>query len=435
MGGTAGWKSPADAAPTLTSAGGITPDPAPPSRPDLGASSVHLPGQSGSAMDGSNGKKTNYWESVARIGVQVAGALAYAHKQGVLHRDIKPANLLLDLDGIVWVTDFGLAKADDSDNLTHTGDLLGTLRYMPPEAFEGKSDACSDVYALGLTLFELVALRPAYEERDRNKLIKQVTTGDSLRLRKLRKDAPRDLVTIVEKATEKDPARRYQTAGALADDLQRFLDGRPIAARRATELERLWMWARRRPAMAGLVAALFLCLLAGSVVSTVFAVRADGFARDAADRANDATVARDVARRNADDAKQREGEAIAAQKQAKEARDDSARQAAGLLFDRGIEDARAGEPARAVAPVRPGAACSPGGRPAGGPDRAGDSSEHLRLGRDRAGPGAHLARRGPLLRGGLQSRRVVGRIAERGDRNPPHANRHRAIRRPANQYG
>ena len=266
--GTAGWNGPADDAPTTTSAGGATPDPAPLARPDRGSSAslstsgVHLPGQSGSGVGGSAGKKTTYWESVARIGVQVAGALAYAHKQGVLHRDIKPANLLLDLDGIVWVTDFGLAKADDSDDLTHTGDLLGTLRYMPPEAFEGKSDARSDVYALGLTLFELVALRPAYDERDRNKLVKQVTTGDPPRLRKLRRDAPRDLVTVVEKAIDKDPARRYQTAGALADDLQRFLDGRPITARRATELERVRMWARRRPATAGLVAALFLCLLA-----------------------------------------------------------------------------------------------------------------------------------------------------------------------------
>src|SRR5439155_7173997 len=105
------------------------------------ASGVHLPGQSGPEVGGSAANKTTYWESVARIGVQVAGALAYAHKLGVLHRDIKPGNLLLDLEGIVWVTDFGLAKADDSVDLTHTGDVIGTLRYMPPEAFEGKSDA------------------------------------------------------------------------------------------------------------------------------------------------------------------------------------------------------------------------------------------------------------------------------------------------------
>src|SRR5581483_1774969 len=165
-------------------------------------------------------------------------------------------------------------------------------------------------------LFELVALRPAYDDRDRNKLVRAVTTGDPPRLGKLRKDAPRDLVTVVGKATERDPLRRYQSAGALADDLQRFLDGRPVAARRAGELERLWMWARRRPAMAGMVAALFLCLLAGAVVATALAVRADGFARNAEAREKEATAARDAARRNADETK--------------EARNAAARQAAGL---------------------------------------------------------------------------------------------------------
>ena len=114
----------------------------------LSSSSVVLPGRS---RDGSRSKsrKPTYWQSVARIGIQVAEALEYAHKQGVLHRDIKPSNLLLDTQGTVWVADFGLAKADDQPNLTHTGDILGTLRYMPPEAFEGKADARGDVYSLG----------------------------------------------------------------------------------------------------------------------------------------------------------------------------------------------------------------------------------------------------------------------------------------------
>src|SRR4029077_18926796 len=123
----------------------------------------------------SSSVRQTYWHSVARIGVQVAGAVQYAHEQGILHRDIKPANLLLDLHGTVWVTDFGLAKATETDNLTRPEDLLGTLRYMPPEAFDGRSDPRSDVYALGLTLYELLALRPAFDEKDRNKLIKQVT--------------------------------------------------------------------------------------------------------------------------------------------------------------------------------------------------------------------------------------------------------------------
>ena len=175
---------------------------------------------------------------MARIGVQVADALEYAHKQGVLHRDIKPSNLLLDTRGTVWVTDFGLAKADDQQNLTHTGDILGTLRYMPPEAFEGKSDARGDVYSLGLTLYELLAFRPAFDERDRNRLIKQVTTEEPARLDRLNPEVPRDLETIVHKAIDRDPAHRYATAGELAADLQRFLDDEPIQARRQTHAER-----------------------------------------------------------------------------------------------------------------------------------------------------------------------------------------------------
>jgi len=262
---------------TLTVAGQSTPGPAPSSRTDcnstitLSTSGVHLPGQSGSAMGDSSGKKSTYWESVARIGVQVAGALAYAHKQGVLHRDIKPGNLLLDLDGIVWVTDFGLAKADDTDNLTRTGDLLGTLRYMPPEAFDGKSDARSDIYSLGLTLFELVALRPAYVERDRNKMIKRVTTGDPPRLRKLRKDAPRDLVTIIEKAVDRDPNRRYQTAADLTSDLQRFLDDQPIRARRQSTAETIWRWARQHRSITSLAVTVLLLLVAITVGSLIAA--------------------------------------------------------------------------------------------------------------------------------------------------------------------
>src|SRR5262249_48930806 len=155
----------------------------------LSSSSVVLPGRS---RDGSKAKhhKQTYWQGVASIGVQVAEALEYAHKQGIHHRDIKPSNLLLDTQGTVWVTDFGLAKADDPQNLTPPGDVLGTLRYMPPEAFEGKTDARSDVYSLGLTLYELLAFRPAFDERERHRLIKQVTEAEPARLDRA---VPRDL--------------------------------------------------------------------------------------------------------------------------------------------------------------------------------------------------------------------------------------------------
>jgi serine/threonine protein kinase len=152
----------------------------------------------------------------------------------------------LDDTGNVWVTDFGLAKAaSDGDNLTHTGDVVGTLRYLAQERFNGQGDLCSDVYSLGLTLYEMLTLRPAFDESDRNKLIKQVTSGEPTPLDRVRREIPRDLVTIVQEAIEREPSRRYATAEELASDLQRFLDDEPIQARRQTQLERYVRWARR----------------------------------------------------------------------------------------------------------------------------------------------------------------------------------------------
>jgi eukaryotic-like serine/threonine-protein kinase len=237
----------------------------PPSLSDsftVSSSSVVLPAR---GRDGgkSGHRKASYWQSVASIGVQVAEALEYAHKQGVLHRDIKPSNLLLDTQGTVWVADFGLAKADDQQNLTHTGDILGTLRYMPPEAFEGKAHARGDVYALGLTLYEMLAFRPAFDERERNRLIKQVTHAEPVRLGKLNRAVPRDLETIVHKAIDKDPKQRYASAEALAADLHRFLEDEPIHARRTSTTERLARWCRHNPLIAGLTAALAAVFLAG----------------------------------------------------------------------------------------------------------------------------------------------------------------------------
>jgi WD40 repeat protein/serine/threonine protein kinase len=246
-----------------------TPSTERPPAPSPSSSSVHLPGLGG---EGRRPRKATYWQSVASIGVQVAEALEYAHKQGVLHRDVKPSNLLLDTGGTVWVTDFGLAKADDRQDLTRTGDLLGTLRYMPPEAFDGRADARADVYALGLTLYELLAFRPAFDEKERNRLIKQVTSEEPARLDRLNRDVPRDLVTVVHKAIDRDPARRYPTAGDFAADLQRFLDDEPIKARRASARERCWRWCRRNRAIAtslAMIAALLIAGLVGLGVATV----------------------------------------------------------------------------------------------------------------------------------------------------------------------
>jgi serine/threonine protein kinase len=247
-------------------------DPAAPSavRAADTSSAVHLPGQSGGSSLSESGRQ--YWQSVARVGMQVADALAHAASQGVLHRDIKPSNLLLDDTGNVWVTDFGLAKADsDRDNLTHTGDIVGTLRYMAPERFNGQGDLRSDVYSLGLTLYELLALRPAFDETDRHKLVQQVMRDEPVRPRKLNPGVPRDLETVVLKAIARDPAHRYQTPAAMAEDLKRFVEDRPVKARRASEAEKLWRWGRRNPGIAVLGGALAAVLVLVTVASLLAA--------------------------------------------------------------------------------------------------------------------------------------------------------------------
>ena len=248
------------------------------------------------------GKTFTYWQSVANIGIQVADAMQYAHDQGILHRDIKPSNLLLDLRGTTWVTDFGLAKATDQQDITHTGDILGTLRYMPPEAFEGKADARSDVYSLGLTLYELLAFQPAFGEKDRHQLIRQVTTEQAPRLDRLNGEVPRDLVTIVHKAIDRDPTHRYQTAGELQEDLHRFIQDEPIKARRISLAERWGRWAKRNQAMAASISIIALLIVAGAVASLLAANR---FRNDAFqitrlfhaknDALNESNIARDKA--------------------------------------------------------------------------------------------------------------------------------------------
>ena len=197
-----------------------------------------------------------YARSVARIGLQVAQALAYAHQQGTLHRDIKPSNILLDVHGVAWVTDFGLAKAVDDEDLTRTGDLVGTIRYMAPERFRGLCDGRSDEYSLGLTLYELLALRPAFDASDREGLLYQVNRVELPRLRRLNPAIPVDLETIVHKAIEKEAEHRYDYVAELAEDLHSFLEDRPIAARRVSSTERLTRWARRNPGLATLGTAL-----------------------------------------------------------------------------------------------------------------------------------------------------------------------------------
>jgi WD40 repeat protein/serine/threonine protein kinase len=203
-----------------------------------------------------------YCRNVARLGLQAAEALAYAHGRGIIHRDIKPANLLLDSTGVLWVSDFGLVKTQDPA-LTDTGDLVGTLRYMAPERFRGECDVRADVYALGLTLYELLVLRPAFDGQDRLHLVDQIGRQEPARLRTLDARIPRDLETIIMKAIEKDTRRRYPSAEALAGDLRRFLADEPIQARRTGPLERLGRWGRRNPLVASLSAAIVLVAALG----------------------------------------------------------------------------------------------------------------------------------------------------------------------------
>jgi serine/threonine protein kinase len=274
-----------------------------------------------------------YWRNVARVGVQVAEALAYAHAHGILHRDIKPANLLLDTGGTVWVTDFGLAKASEQDNLTNTGDLVGTLRYMAPESFFGAIDARTDIFALGLTLFELIALRPAFDADDRTSLVRQVSSGVVPPLVELRPDAPRDLETIVLKALERDPRHRYQTADDLAADLERFLNDEPIQARRISPVERFRRWCRRNPTIAGLAAMLVLVFVTGFAGVTwkwreaeQQKTRLAAAKEELATERNSAIGARDQARKARDEAERSRGQAETSEADAR----DSARRASAL---------------------------------------------------------------------------------------------------------
>ena len=200
---------------------------------------------------------------VAELGLQAAEALAYAHGEGVAHRDVKPANLLLDTAGTLWLADFGLAKLAGDLSLTGTGDMPGTLRYLAPECFHAEADERSDIYSLGLTLYELAAGQPGFPEPNRTRLLHQIATQAPPAPRQLVPTLPGDLETIILKAMAREPAARYESAAALAEDLGRFLDDRPILARRSTALERLVRWGRRNPVVAALAAtSLILAVIA-----------------------------------------------------------------------------------------------------------------------------------------------------------------------------
>ncbi|HEV3255801.1 MAG TPA: protein kinase [Gemmataceae bacterium] len=227
-----------------------------------------------------------FFRAAALMGLQAACALDYAHQHGIVHRDIKPGNLLVDDCGKVWVADFGLAHCQGQPGLTMTGDLVGTLRYMSPEQALAKRavvDHRTDIYSLGATMYELLTLEPPFRGEDRQELLRQIALEEPAGVRRLNPAAPAELETIVAKAMAKNPAERYLTSQEFADDLQRFLEDRPIRARRATALQRARKWARRhRPLVVSLAFATLL-LLAGAFAGVViYAVKKTQLAEEKA---------------------------------------------------------------------------------------------------------------------------------------------------------
>ena len=218
----------------------------------------------------SSHRSSSYVRAAVQLGIDVAEALDYAHQEGVTHRDIKPGNLLLGPRGQVWVADFGLARVESEPALTFTGDLVGTLRYMSPEQALGNRaviDHRTDIYSLGATLYELLTLQPVFAGDDRQTLLQQVAFDAPRPPRQVERNLPAALDTILLKSLAKNPSERYATAGALADDLRRFLEQKPILARRPRSWIGAAKWALRNrrsvaAAIAGLVIAVVMLAVA-----------------------------------------------------------------------------------------------------------------------------------------------------------------------------
>jgi serine/threonine protein kinase/Flp pilus assembly protein TadD len=237
--------------------------------------------------------------------IKVAGALAHAHEKGVIHRDLKPANIMLDDHQEPYVMDFGLAKRETGEiTMTMDGQILGTPAYMSPEQASGdshSSDGRTDVYSIGVILFKMLTGELPFRGNKRM-LIHQVINEEPPSPTKLNSNVDKDLATITVKCMQKDPNKRYAKASDLADDLQRYLDGKPIIANPVSSIERGWRWCKRKPALAGALATSLLLLTALAIGGPVAAsyqaslkTQAQTAKDDAVDARNEAEDERDRA--------------------------------------------------------------------------------------------------------------------------------------------
>jgi ABC-type phosphate/phosphonate transport system substrate-binding protein/tRNA A-37 threonylcarbamoyl transferase component Bud32 len=236
----------------------------------------------GGSLAGSKGRFTRDPRAAAKLVATVARAVHYAHQHGILHRDLKPSNILLDDHDQPQVTDFGLARRlQDDSRLTMSGDQVGSPQYMSPEQARGERavTTATDVYGLGATLYELLTGRAPFTSASRDEVLRHVREVDPPRPSAIGPKIDRDLETICLKCLEKEPARRYPTAEALAQDLERWLRHEPIEARPAGAILRLRRWIRRHPAVTTVISVLIIALIVVTALMRRYTVVAE-------DRAN-----------------------------------------------------------------------------------------------------------------------------------------------------
>jgi WD40 repeat protein len=249
-------------------------------------------------------------KQAARLLATVAEAVDHAHRHGILHRDLKPANILLDARKEPHVSDFGLAKDLGGECKTQSGAIVGTPSYMAPEQAAGGANRLStaaDIYALGAILYELLTGRPPFREETALETLLLVRSAEPVRPSRLRPKLPRDLTTICLKCLEKEPARRYSSAGALAEDLRRFIVGKPIRARPVGHAERLWRWCCRNPAVASLTFSMVCLVGAAAIIWVMATLRLREAERDAREKLWQARLAQAQAGRRSGLAGQRFG--------------------------------------------------------------------------------------------------------------------------------